>query len=162
RSWREHGLSPASAIEGRSPSRHVLGGFADRPATAVLPPHRAGTASSRGVGEGVGGHGGRGRSLRADAHQRRCLVSQGHPVVARYMATFGAAIKGIDAEERAAIEQEIRSHIAEATATGRSLDAVLTSLGPAEALARAYTVELLMNPRDRRIQSVTAFLKLAA
>jgi uncharacterized membrane protein len=87
---------------------------------------------------------------------------QEHPVVARYMATLGTAIKGIDAGERAAIEQEIRSHIAEATAAGRSLDDVLTALGPADALARAYSVELLMNPRDRRLASITAFLKLAA
>jgi uncharacterized membrane protein len=87
---------------------------------------------------------------------------QEHPVVARYMATLGTAIKGIDAGERVAIEQEIRSHIAEATAAGRSLDEVLTTLGPADALARAYSVELLMNPRDRRLESVAAFLKLAA
>jgi hypothetical protein len=46
-------------------------------------------------------------------------VIKEHPVVARYMATFGAAIKGIDAEEHAAIEQEIHSHIAEATAAGK-------------------------------------------
>ena len=85
-----------------------------------------------------------------------------HPVIARYMATFGVAIKRLDADERAAIEQEIRSHIAEATAAGRSLDDVLTALGPADALARAYTVELLMNPHDRRLKSVVAFLKLAA
>jgi uncharacterized membrane protein len=89
-------------------------------------------------------------------------VIQEHPVVARYMATLGASIRGIDSDERAAIEQEIRSHIAESTAAGKSLDAVLTALGPAEALARAYTVELLMNPRDRRLTSVLAFLKLSA
>ena len=89
-------------------------------------------------------------------------MTQEHPVVARYMATFGAAIKGIDAEERAAIEQEIRSHIAEATAAGKPLEDVLEALGPAEALARAYAVELLMNPRNTRIRSVAAFLKLAA
>lgn len=87
---------------------------------------------------------------------------QDHPVVARYLATFGAAIKGIDAEERAAIEQEIRSHIAEATAAGKPLDGVLTALGPAETLARAYSVELLMNPRDQRLKSIGAFLMLAA
>lgn len=85
-----------------------------------------------------------------------------HPVVARYMATFGAAMMGIDAAERAAIEQEIRSHIAEATAAGKPLEDVLEALGPAEALARAYAVELLMNPRNTRIRSVVAFLKLAA
>jgi uncharacterized membrane protein len=89
-------------------------------------------------------------------------VIQEHPVVARYMATFGAAITGIEAEERAAIEQEIRSHIAEATAAGKPLADVLEALGPAEALARAYAVELLMNPQNRRIQSVARFLKLAA
>lgn len=87
---------------------------------------------------------------------------QDHPVVARYMATFGASMTGIDAEERAAIEQEIRSHLAEATAAGRPLDDVLGSLGPADTLARAYAVELLMNPRSRRVESVAAFLKLAA
>jgi len=89
-------------------------------------------------------------------------VTQEHPVVARYLAVLGASIAGIDADERAAIEQEIRSHIAEATATGRPLDEVLTSLGPADALARAYAAELLLNPRDQRLTSVVAFLKLAA
>jgi uncharacterized membrane protein len=84
-----------------------------------------------------------------------------HPVIARYMASFEASITALDAVERTAIAQEIRNHIAEATAAGRPLDDVLRSLGPAETLARAYVAELLMNPRRSRLESAAAFLKLA-
>jgi hypothetical protein len=38
---------------------------------------------------------------------------------------------------------------------------VLRSLGPAETLARAYVVELLMNPRTQRLKAAVRFLKLA-
>jgi hypothetical protein len=78
---------------------------------------------------------------------------QDHPVVARYMASFEASIAALDPGERLAIAQEIRNHIAEATAAGKPLDDVLRSLGPAETLARAYVVELLMNPRTQRLKA---------
>src|SRR5262245_18006888 len=161
RSRREHGVSAAPPAESRSPSRHVLGRLAGRTAAAVLPPHGAGSTPADGSREGMGRHGAGRGSMCAHPKQRSRLVIREHPVVARYMATFGAAIKALDTGERAAIEQEIRSHIAEATAAGRPLDDVLEALGPAEALARAYAVELLMNPQNRRIQSVAGFLKLA-
>lgn len=41
-------------------------------------------------------------------------------------------------------------HIAEATDAGGSLDVVLGSLGPADALGRAYAVELLLHPQNDR------------
>ena len=86
---------------------------------------------------------------------------QDHPVVARYMASFEASIAALDPGERLAIAQEIRNHIAEATAAGRPLDDVLRSLGPAETLARAYVAELLMNPRTKHLEAAARFLKLA-
>lgn len=52
----------------------------------------------------------------------------------------------MSAQERDEVLSDIRSHIAEATAAGSQLDHVLTSLGPADQLARAYAVELLLNP----------------
>jgi uncharacterized membrane protein len=69
-----------------------------------------------------------------------------HPVVERYLAHLDRAVAGLERTERHAIVDEIRNHIAEATAAGRPLDAVLQSLGPANALGRAYAVELLLDP----------------
>ncbi len=69
-----------------------------------------------------------------------------HPVVERYLAHLDRAVAGLEPAERHAIVDEIRNHIAEATAAGRPLDAVLQSLGPANALGRAYAVELLLDP----------------
>ena len=78
------------------------------------------------------------------------------------MARFEGSLEVLDADERRAITQEIRSHVAEATAAGRPLDDVLRALGPSDALARAYAVELLLNPRDRRFDGLAALLKLAS
>jgi uncharacterized membrane protein len=64
-------------------------------------------------------------------------------------------------QERDAVLSDIRSHIAEATAAGSPLDHVLTSLGPADQLARAYRVELLLNPAAGRRQ-VSAFERFFA
>lgn len=85
-----------------------------------------------------------------------------NPVLARYVASFERSLEVLDAGERRAITQEIRNHVAEATAAGRSLDEVLRALGPSDALARAYAVELLLNPRDRRFAPLAAFLRLAS
>jgi uncharacterized membrane protein len=66
--------------------------------------------------------------------------------------------------DREAVVRDIRSHIAEATAAGTSLDAVLTTLGPADELARAYAVELLINPPSRHASApsfVHRYLALA-
>jgi uncharacterized membrane protein len=62
-------------------------------------------------------------------------VKQQHPVIERYMTHLETAIGGLDPADRREVLQEIRNHIAEATAAGRSLDVVLESLGPADALA---------------------------
>lgn len=75
-------------------------------------------------------------------------MNQQHPVIERYMTHLETAIRGLDPESRREVLQEIRNHIAEATAAGRSLDVVLESLGPADALGRAYAVELLLHPQD--------------
>lgn len=77
-------------------------------------------------------------------------MKQQHPVVERYVAHLEAAIGGLDAADRREVLQEIRNHIAEATAAGRPLDVVIESLGPADALGRAYAVELLLHPQNDR------------
>jgi HAAS len=77
-------------------------------------------------------------------------VKQQHPVIERYMTHLETAIRGLDSADRCEVLQEIRNHIAEATAAGRSLDVVLESLGPADALGRAYAVELLLHPQNDR------------
>jgi uncharacterized membrane protein len=73
-----------------------------------------------------------------------------HPVVERYLSRLETAIRGLDPADRREVLQEIRNHIAEATAAGRPLDAVLESLGPADALGRAYALELLLHPPHDR------------
>ncbi len=75
---------------------------------------------------------------------------QRHPVVERYLTCLESAINEYELAERQEITDEIRNHIAEATAAGQGLAAVLETLGPADVLARAYAVELGLNPRGRR------------
>lgn len=77
-------------------------------------------------------------------------MTEGHPVVERYLTRFEASITEFDCPEQEEITHEIRSHIAEARAAGRALDAVLQTLGPADVLARAYAVELALNPQGKR------------
>lgn len=72
---------------------------------------------------------------------------QEHPLVERYMTAFEAALAALDVPEREEVAVEIRSHIAESLAEGKPLDTVLEALGPADSLARAYAVELTLNPR---------------
>ena len=72
-------------------------------------------------------------------------MTDAHPLVERYLAKLDSGLQGLPALERAEVVGEIRNHIAEATAAGQPIDAVLTSLGAAEDLARGYAVELLLN-----------------
>jgi uncharacterized membrane protein len=52
--------------------------------------------------------------------------------------------------ERLDIVADVRGHVAEAVASGRSLESVLESMGPAEALARAFVIELVAQPPTER------------
>jgi uncharacterized membrane protein len=74
-------------------------------------------------------------------------VTEQHPLVDRYLARLDEGLGSLPAAERTEVGQEIRNHIAEAVAAGKSIDAVLESLGSADALARGYAVELLLHPR---------------
>ena len=73
-----------------------------------------------------------------------------HPLVARYLSRLEEGLALMPPADREEVVRDIRSHIAEATAAGTSLDSVLTTLGPAEVLARAYAVELVLNPAPGR------------
>ena len=76
-----------------------------------------------------------------------------HPLVARYVDKLDAALSALAPAERAEVVKEIADHIADAAAAGRPLDDVLTALGPADQLARAYQVELLLNPKVKTSRS---------
>jgi len=69
------------------------------------------------------------------------------PLVNRYLTALDAALTQLAPTERSEVVAEIRQHIADATAAGKPIDEVLQSLGPVEALARAYQLELLVSPR---------------
>ena len=73
-----------------------------------------------------------------------------HPLVEQYLNALDAALARFDVPERKEVVVEIRSHIAEALAEGKPLASVLAALGSAEDLARAYAVELTLNPRSER------------
>ena len=73
-------------------------------------------------------------------------VTPEHPLVERYLSRLQDGLKVMAPEDRDEVVRDIRSHIAEATAAGTALESVLTGLGPAEKLARAYAVELVLNP----------------
>ena len=77
-------------------------------------------------------------------------MTQEHPLVERYLSRLQEGLKSVPPADRDEIVRDIRSHIAEATASGTPLESVLTTLGPAEALARAYAVELVLNPAPGR------------
>jgi uncharacterized membrane protein len=70
--------------------------------------------------------------------------------VDRYLARLAEGLGSLTPEDRQEIVQEIRHHITDAVAAGKSLDAVLESLGSAEALARAYAVDSLLHPKQKR------------
>ena len=86
-----------------------------------------------------------------------------HPLVVRYLSRLEDGLKVIPDDDREEVVRDIRSHIAEATAAGTPLESVLTTLGPAEALARAYAVELVLNPAPGRppMTGVQRFFTLA-
>lgn len=70
-----------------------------------------------------------------------------HPLAVRYVDKLNQALGDLAPAERAEILTEIRNHISDATAAGTSIDDVLRAFGPAEQLARAYRIELLLNPK---------------
>jgi uncharacterized membrane protein len=77
-------------------------------------------------------------------------MTERHPVVERYLAHLEGAIGGLEPADRGEVLQEIRNHIAEAAVAGKPIDVILGSLGPADALGRAYAIELLLHPpKDR-------------
>ena len=88
-------------------------------------------------------------------------MNQTHPVVDRYLTRLNENLSTLSASDRQEILHDIRSHLAEATAGVRSLESTLETLGPADALARAYSVELMLNSR-RPMSSRAAYrLKVA-
>ena len=82
------------------------------------------------------------------------------PPVARYLARLREELAAVPDPERTEIVREIEQHIADAVASGRSIDGVLSALGPADALARAYAVELALNPVRTRLSRMDRALTI--
>ena len=74
-------------------------------------------------------------------------LAQTHPAVLRYLDALRAGLSDLPRAEQDEIVREIELHFEEATSAGREVGEVLRSLGPADALARAYSVELILNAR---------------
>ena len=77
-------------------------------------------------------------------------MTPSHPVVERYIERFAASLATFDCAEAPEIVRDLRGHIGEAVELGKPLDDVLAAIGPADTLARAYAVELELNPRGAR------------
>jgi uncharacterized membrane protein len=88
-------------------------------------------------------------------------MSEQNPVIDRYMASFESSLQHYDLLEWREIASDLRNHIAEALEYGKPLDAVLEGLGGADVLARAYAVELKLNPRpDSRGRAIGSVLSV--
>jgi uncharacterized membrane protein len=90
-----------------------------------------------------------------------------HPLAERYLMQFERELAGMTPVDRVEVVQEIRNHIAEALGAGKPIDAVLNALGPADALARGYAIELLLHPKtvkpgSGRVQRAFALVGLVA
>ena len=74
-------------------------------------------------------------------------VADQNPVAERYLYALENALSPMKAQDRQEVVDEIRDHLQDATAAGKPLDEILSRLGPAESLAKAYLVDSLLNPR---------------
>lgn len=83
-----------------------------------------------------------------------------NPLIERYMQSFESALRRYDLSEEKEIAADLRSHIDEALAYGKPLDDVLQAIGPADVLARAYAVELKLNPRESSGKAVARILSV--
>lgn len=86
------------------------------------------------------------------------------PPFRRYLDQLRIALEAtsISVKERREILLEIESHIAEARKSGAPLADILEKLGPAEELARAYAVELLLHSPGGRSPAVRGILQILA
>jgi len=92
-------------------------------------------------------------------------MSTSNPLVQRYLSDFRRHLGRMSEQERNELCLELESHIHEALSAGQSMADVLERLGPAERLAKGYTVELLLegqSDRGPRIGSLLAAAGLLA
>ena len=77
-------------------------------------------------------------------------MSQQNPLIRRYLDQLEAGLVDADIpeDERRDIRQDIDSHLTEAVRSGTPLVDAFTRLGAADELARAYCMELTLNPRS--------------
>jgi uncharacterized membrane protein len=79
----------------------------------------------------------------------------------KYLSAVRSALQRYRVPQHAEIVYDLRNHISEATGSGKSLTDVIAGLGPSDHLARAYAMELLINPpKDSRATAVVRFIKI--
>lgn len=84
-----------------------------------------------------------------------------NPVVRNYLEQFRANLPPMDGQERDELVREIESHIAEAIGAGNSVAEVLAKLGPADRLAKAYTVDQMLKSAPSQPRSMTNWFAVA-
>ena len=82
-------------------------------------------------------------------------MSEQNPIVRRYLDQLDAGLDEthIHEDERREIRQDIESHFVETLRAGTALSDAITRLGPAADLAKAYCLELTLNPRQSAVAS---------
>jgi uncharacterized membrane protein len=89
-------------------------------------------------------------------------MTEHNPLIERYMSRFEDALQQYKLPEWREIAADLRSHIAEALAYGKPIDDVLNALGGADVMARAYAVELAINPPRTKPNWIIVALKVGA
>jgi uncharacterized membrane protein len=74
-------------------------------------------------------------------------MTHADPELAAYFAALDDALSMLGPAERGAVLAEIHQHVADAIHANTPVADIVRSLGPVDAMARAYELELLVNPR---------------
>ena len=89
-------------------------------------------------------------------------MSDQNLAIDHYLRRFEAALRHHRVPQPQEIASDVRSHIDEALGYGKPLDSVFAALGSADALARAYAVELLIPaPGGSRARAIGRMAQIA-
>ena len=78
-----------------------------------------------------------------------------------YLAKFSKELRRLNVQDASGIAGDVRGHIGEAIADGRSLVETLSALGPPSALARAYAIELVVADAAKTRWSLSSLIRFA-
>jgi uncharacterized membrane protein len=88
-------------------------------------------------------------------------MTQNDHMAVRYLSRFRIALQRYRVPHAEEIVDDLRNHISEAKTSDKSYAEIVAALGSPDKLARAYAVELLIDPpKDTPVATVIRFLKI--